>query len=69
MRELAKQHLSYDADGNWVGEDRPNDIKAYWATLSDTERAFEILEGTDAALFMQFYENIERSIPKPPIAP
>lgn len=66
---VVRQYSSFDADGNWVGEDRPHDIKQYWASLTDTERAFEILQNTDAALFMQFYERIERDIPKPHIAP
>lgn len=66
---VVRQSSSYDADGNWVAEDSPHDIKLYWANLTDTERAFEILQGTDAAQFMQFYESIERSIPKPPVAP
>lgn len=66
---VVRQYSSFDADGNWVAEDRPHDIKLYWASLTDTERAFEILQNTDAAQFMQFYESIEKSIPKPHIAP
>lgn len=58
------QPLSFDGEDNWTGDDRPDDIKRYWATLSDTERAFERLQGTDAALYMYFYDNIMQSIPK-----
>jgi hypothetical protein len=61
--------LSFDAEDNWQGETRPMDIKTYWASLSDTERAFEILEGTDAAIFMQYHDRIMNSIPKIPIKP
>lgn len=56
-------------EDNWLGEDRPMDIKAYWANLTDTERAFERLERTDAAMYMEFVERLEKSIPKPHIAP
>jgi hypothetical protein len=66
---LARQYLSFDKEKNWTGDDRPMDIKAYWATLNDTERAFEILERTDAAVFMEFVERIERNVPKIPIKP
>lgn len=68
LYRLARQYL-FDGEGNWVGDDRPQDIKAYWATLSDTERAFERLQRTDAAVFIEFVERIEKSIPKPHIAP
>jgi len=61
--------LSFDKEKNWTGDDRPNDIKKYWATLNDTERAFEIMQRSDAAVFMEFVERIERSIPKIPIKP
>ena len=61
---LGIQPLSFDEDDNWYGDDRPDDIKRYWASLSDTERAIQILEGTDAALYMQFYNNIMSNIPQ-----
>ena len=63
------QPLFFDEEQNWHGEERPANIKKYWQSLSDTERAFEILQGTDAAIFMQFHDRILNSIPKPPIAP
>lgn len=66
---LAARQYLFDGQGNWLADDRPRDIKAYWATLNDTERAFERLQRTDAAVFMEFIERIERSIPKPPIQP
>ena len=66
---LARQYLSFDKEKNWTGDDRPRDIKAYWATLSDIERAFEMIERTDAAVFMEFVERIERSMPKIPMGP
>jgi hypothetical protein len=50
-------------EGNWLGEDSPSDIKQYWATLTDTERAIQILERTDAAVYMEFVDKINRSIP------
>jgi hypothetical protein len=56
-------------EGNWLGEERPSDIQAYWASLTDTERAFEKLEGTDAAVYIDFVDKINRSIPEQPIAP
>jgi hypothetical protein len=56
-------------EGNWLGEDRPSDIQAYWAGLTDTQRAFQKLEGTDAALYMQFVDKLNRSIPEQPIKP
>jgi hypothetical protein len=64
-----KPVLSFDAENNWVGETRPSDIKTYWANLTDTERAFEILQRSDAAVFMEFHDRIINSIPKPPIQP
>jgi len=66
---LEKQQLSFDADGNWVGEESPYDIKRYWENLTDTERAIERLQRTDAAVFMEFHERIMNSIPKPHVAP
>lgn len=69
LYRAARQYLLFDSEGNWVGDDSPRDIKAYWATLSDTERAFEKLQRTDAAVFIEFVEHIERSIPKPHIQP
>lgn len=56
-------------EGSWLGEDRPSDIQAYWATLDDTERSIQKLEGTDAALYMQFVDKLNRSIPEQPIKP
>lgn len=56
-------------EGNWLGEDRPSDIKQYWANLTDTERAIQKLERTDAAVYMEFVDKINNSIPEPPIAP
>jgi hypothetical protein len=61
---MARQHLCFDNENNWVDGDRPGDIKAYWATLSETERAFERLQNTDAALYMAFYEKMQRSMPE-----
>jgi hypothetical protein len=61
--------LCFDAEGNVVGDARPSDYKSYWAGLSETERAFEILCNTDAAVFIQYWNKIENSIPKPHIAP
>lgn len=57
------QPLCFDQDHNWHGESRPGDLKRYWASLSDTERAIQILEGTDAALYIQFCERVQASIP------
>ena len=67
--ERAKQSLCFDQDNNWHGSERPRDIKAYWASLTDVERAFEILQQTDAAVFMKFVKDIEERMPKPHIAP
>lgn len=66
---MAEQYSPYDSEHNVVGDSRPNDYKRYWAGLTDTERAFEILQNTDAAQFMAFWNKIENSIPKPHIAP
>ena len=67
MQSQMKQDLSFDAEGNWVGEESPYDIKRYWENLTDTERAFEKLQQSDAAVFMEFHERIMNSIPKIPI--
>jgi hypothetical protein len=56
--------LSFDAEDNWTDSDRPQDIKHYWAALTDTERAFERLQNTDAALYMAFYQQMMRDIPE-----
>ena len=56
-------------EGNWLGEDRPSDIQQYWSNLTDTERAIQILERTDAALYMEFVDKLNRSIPELPIKP
>jgi hypothetical protein len=64
ISELAKQHLSSDSEDNWTDSDRPQDIRRYWAALTDTERAFERLQNTDAALYMAFYEQMMRNIPE-----
>ncbi len=69
IRSQMKPVLSFDAENNWLGDVRPRDIKTYWASLTDTERAFEILERTEAAVFMEFHDRIMHSIPKPPIKP
>lgn len=66
---MMKEKTRLFFEDNWLGDDRPNDIKSYWASLTDTERAIQILERTDAALYMEFYEKINNSIPKPPIQP
>jgi uncharacterized protein YpiB (UPF0302 family) len=65
----AKQYSPFDADGNVVSDESPGDFKRYWASLSDTERAFEILRNTEAAQFIQFWNKIQAGIPKPHIAP
>lgn len=64
MREIVAHELSFDSEDNWTEGDRPRDIKRYWATLTDTERAFERLQGTDAALYMAFYEGLQRRLPE-----
>ncbi len=65
----AKQYSPFDAEGNVVSDERPGDFKRYWDSLSDTERAFEILSNTEAAVFIQFWNKVQDSIPKPPIEP
>jgi hypothetical protein len=65
----ATQYSPFDAEGNVVGDDSPRDLKGYWASLSDTERAFEILSNTPLAQFIQFWNKTQDSIPKPPIQP
>jgi hypothetical protein len=52
-----------------LGDTRPVNYRQYWAGLTDAERAFEILAGTDAAVYMAYWQEINNSIPKPPIAP
>jgi uncharacterized protein YpiB (UPF0302 family) len=69
LQKMAKQYSPFDKEHNVVSETSPMDFKVYWANLTDTERAFEILENTEAAQFMQFWTRIENSIPKPPIEP
>ncbi len=69
LQMMVKQYSPFDADGNVVSETSPMDFKRYWASLTDTERAFEKLAQTDAAVFMDFHERVVNSIPKPPIAP
>ena len=69
MLSQGKQPLFYDEEQNWHGEARPMDIKTYWDNLTDTERAFERLQRSDAAVFMEYHEQIIASIPKPHIAP
>lgn len=56
-------------EDNWMGEHRPQDILQYWATLCDTERAIQKLERTDAAVYIQFSERINNSVPTWPIEP
>lgn len=58
------QNSCFDPEQNWYGDDRPNDIKQYWAALNDTERAFERLQRTDAALYMEFVDQIRRTMPE-----
>jgi hypothetical protein len=55
--------LSFDQEENWQGNDRPRFIKDYWATLDETERAFEILQRTDCAIYMEFYNRVMTGIP------
>ena len=55
---------SFDMDQNWFGDDRPNDIKKYWEGLDDTQRAFEKLQRTDAAIYMEFVDQIRRTMPE-----
>ncbi len=56
--------LCFDSEDNWSGEDRPRDIRAYWHSLTDTERAIQRLERTEAAIYMEFYDRVLSSIPK-----
>jgi len=63
----SKKQLFFE--GNWVGEDRPSDIQQYWAGLDDTERAIQKIERTDAALYIEFVDKLNRSIPELPIKP
>jgi hypothetical protein len=65
----AKQYSPFDAEGNVVSDERPGDFKRYWASLSDTERAFELLRNTEAAQFIQFWNKIQAGLPGPPIQP
>jgi hypothetical protein len=69
LQMTAKQYSPFDAEGNVVSDERPGDFKRYWDSLSDTERAFEILQNTNAAQFIQFWNKVQDSIPKPPIEP
>lgn len=70
MRTLVEQYSkSVDAEGNTVGDTRPQDYQQYWNSLDETQRAFERLAGTDAALYIDYYERVLKSIPKPHIAP
>lgn len=64
MQEIVARELSFDAEDNWTEGERPRDIKRYWATLTDTERAFERLQATEAALYMAFYEELQRRLPE-----
>lgn len=66
---MTQQKTQSFFEENWLGEVRPQDIKQYWASLTDTERSIQKLEGTDAAVYMQFHDQLMNSIPKPPIAP
>lgn len=66
---MMKERTRLFFEDNWLGDDRPDDIKSYWASLTETERAIQRLERTDAALYMEFHDRIMNSIPKPPIAP
>lgn len=58
------QNSCFDADGNWVSDPSPRDIKAYWEGLDDTQRAFEKLQRTDAAVYMEFVDQIRRTMPE-----
>jgi uncharacterized protein YpiB (UPF0302 family) len=66
---MAQHYSPFDAEGNVVSDESPGDFKRYWDSLSDTERAFEILQNTNAAQFIQFWNKVQDSIPKPPIEP
>ena len=63
VKSAMTQNSSFDAEGNWVGDERPNDIVNYWANLSETDRAFERLQRTDAAVYMEFVDLIRRTMP------
>jgi len=69
LQMTAKQYSPFDAEGNVVSDESPGDFKSYWDSLTDTERAFEILSNTEAAMFIQFWNKIQEGLPKPPIAP
>ena len=69
LQMTAAQYSPFDAEGNVVSDERPGDFKRYWDSLTETERAFEILQNTNAAQFIQFWNKIQDSIPKPPIQP
>jgi hypothetical protein len=69
VSRMAEQYSPFDAEDNVVSDERPDDFKRYWNSLTETERAFEILSNTEAAMFIQFWNEIHNSIPKPPIAP
>ena len=66
VSRMAEQYSPFDAEGNVVSDDRPGDFKRYWAGLTETERAFEILSNTEAAVFIQFWNKIQDSIPELP---
>lgn len=63
----SKKQLFFE--GNWLGKDRPSDIQQYWASLDPTEQSIQKLEGTDAALYIEFVDKLNRSIPELPIKP
>jgi hypothetical protein len=69
VSRMAQHYSPFDAEGNVVSDESPGDFKRYWNSLTETERAFEILSNTEAAMFIQFWNKIQDSIPKPPIAP
>jgi hypothetical protein len=63
VSRMAEHYSPFDAEGNVVSDERPGDFKRHWAGLTETERAFEILERTDCAIYMEFYNRIKNSIP------
>ncbi len=63
IQAMEKQYSPFDREGNVVGDERPQDFKTYWANLSDTERAFERLQRTDAAVYMEFCDLIRKTLP------
>lgn len=75
LRQIAETYCMIQSkkqlffEGNWLGEDSPRDIQQYWANLTDTERAVQKLERTDAALYIEFVDKLNRSIPELPIKP